>query len=44
MDAGKSLEEIKRTVTMSEYESWGAYWDWVELDFEGMYRYLGARN
>jgi glyoxylase-like metal-dependent hydrolase (beta-lactamase superfamily II) len=44
MDAGKSLEEIKRTVRMSEYESWGAYRDWVELNVEGMYRYLRARN
>jgi hypothetical protein len=44
MDAGKSLEEIKRTVKMPEYESWGAYRDWVELNVEGMYRYLRARN
>jgi glyoxylase-like metal-dependent hydrolase (beta-lactamase superfamily II) len=44
MDAGKSLEEIKRSVKMTEYESWGAYRDWVELNVEGMYRYLRARN
>jgi glyoxylase-like metal-dependent hydrolase (beta-lactamase superfamily II) len=44
MDAGESLEEIKRSVKMTEYESWGAYRDWVELNVEGMYRYLRARN
>ena len=44
MDAGKSLDEIKRTVKMTEYESWGAYRDWVELNVEGMYAYLRARG
>ena len=40
MDAGKSVDAIKRDVKMSEYESWGSYRDWVELNVEGMYRYL----
>lgn len=44
MDAGKPLEEIKRSVKMSEYESWGAYRDWLEPNVEGMYRYLRARG
>ena len=44
MEAGKSLDEIKRSVKMSEYESWGSYRDWVELNVEGMYRYLRARG
>jgi glyoxylase-like metal-dependent hydrolase (beta-lactamase superfamily II) len=44
MDAGKSVEEIKRAVKMPEYESWGSYRDWVELNVEGMYRYLRARG
>jgi len=44
MDAGKSVQEIKRAVKMSEHESWGSYRDWVELNVEGMYRYLRARG
>ena len=40
MDAGKSIDAIKRDVKMPEYESWGSYRDWVELNVEGMYRYL----
>lgn len=40
MDAGKTLDEIRRTVTMPEYESWGSYRDWVQLNVEGMYRHL----
>jgi glyoxylase-like metal-dependent hydrolase (beta-lactamase superfamily II) len=43
MDAGRSLEEIKRVVTMPEYASWGSYRDWVELNVEGMHRYLRMR-
>lgn len=43
MDAGRSLEEIKRAVKMAEYENWGSYRDWVELNVEGMYRFLRAR-
>jgi hypothetical protein len=42
MDAGKPLEQIQRSVQMPEYESWGAYRDWLELNVEGMYRYLRA--
>jgi glyoxylase-like metal-dependent hydrolase (beta-lactamase superfamily II) len=44
MGAGKSVDEIKRSVRMPEYESWGSYRDWVELNVEGMYRYLRARG
>jgi glyoxylase-like metal-dependent hydrolase (beta-lactamase superfamily II) len=44
MDAGKPLEEIRRSVTMPEYESWGSYRDWVALNVEGMYRYLSAKR
>jgi glyoxylase-like metal-dependent hydrolase (beta-lactamase superfamily II) len=44
MDAGKPLEEIRRNVTMPEYESWGSYRDWVGLNVEGMYRYLSGKS
>jgi glyoxylase-like metal-dependent hydrolase (beta-lactamase superfamily II) len=44
MDAGKPLDEIRRTVTMPEYESWGSYRDWVGLNVEGMYRYLSSKG
>lgn len=40
MDAGKSIDAIKRDVKMPEYKSWGSYQDWVKLNVEGMYRYL----
>jgi glyoxylase-like metal-dependent hydrolase (beta-lactamase superfamily II) len=38
--AGKPLPEIKRSVTMDEFSSWGAYNDWREMNIEGMHRYL----
>ncbi len=38
--SGDSLESIKRGVTMSEYEGWGSYSDWRELNVEGMHRIL----
>ncbi|MGH8863330.1 MAG: MBL fold metallo-hydrolase, partial [Burkholderiales bacterium] len=46
MDAGASIDEIKRKVRMAEFEDWGSYRDWVELNVEGMYRYLreSSRN
>ena len=38
--AGKSVEELKQTVTMPEYASWGMYKEWRELNVAGMYRLL----
>jgi glyoxylase-like metal-dependent hydrolase (beta-lactamase superfamily II) len=38
--AGRSLDEIKRLVTMDAYRDWGSYAEWRELNVEGMYRYL----
>jgi glyoxylase-like metal-dependent hydrolase (beta-lactamase superfamily II) len=40
MRAGRSLDEIKRLVTMDAHRDWGSYADWRELNVEGMYRYL----
>ena len=40
MAAGKSVEELKQTVTMPEYASWGMYKEWRELNVAGMYRLL----
>lgn len=40
MREGKSLEEIKQLVDMSEYKDWGAYENWFPLNVEGMYRHM----
>jgi glyoxylase-like metal-dependent hydrolase (beta-lactamase superfamily II) len=43
IDAGKSLDEIKRSVTMHAYRNWGSYDSWRELNIEGMYRFLTSK-
>jgi hypothetical protein len=40
MAAGKSVDELKQTVTMSDYASWGMYKEWREANVAGMYRLL----
>lgn len=40
---GKSLEQIKAEVTMSEYSHWGSYGGWQQPNVEGMYNYLIAQ-
>jgi glyoxylase-like metal-dependent hydrolase (beta-lactamase superfamily II) len=40
MAAGKSVDELKQSVTMSEYASWGMYKEWREANVAGMYRLL----
>lgn len=40
IDAGKSLDELKQTVTMPEYATWGMYQEWREANVAGMYRLL----
>jgi glyoxylase-like metal-dependent hydrolase (beta-lactamase superfamily II) len=42
IDAGKSVDELKQTVTMPEYASWGMYTEWREPNVAGMYRLLGG--
>lgn len=40
MAAGKSVDELKQTVTMSDYAGWGMYKEWREPNVAGMYRLL----
>jgi len=40
MAGGKPVDELKQTVTMSEYASWGMYKEWREPNVVGMYRLL----
>lgn len=41
LKAGKSVDELKKTVIMEAYKSWGWVYDnWRELNIEGMARYL----
>jgi glyoxylase-like metal-dependent hydrolase (beta-lactamase superfamily II) len=35
--AGKTLEEMKASITMDEYKDWGQYDKWRELNIEGIY-------
>ena len=43
MVAGKSLDQIKASVTMDEYEKWGAYGQFLPLNVEGMFNWLKSR-
>lgn len=43
IDSGKSLDEIKRSVTLEEYREWGSYDSWREMNIEGMYRFLSSK-
>lgn len=38
--AGKTVDELKRSVKMEKYRDWAAYDTWRELNVEGMARYL----
>ena len=44
MDGGKSLEQIKTSVTMDEYKNWGAYSRYRPLNVEGMYSWLKSKR
>jgi len=37
---GKSLDDLKTEVTMSDYKDWGNYEDWLPLNIEGMANFL----
>jgi glyoxylase-like metal-dependent hydrolase (beta-lactamase superfamily II) len=37
---GKSLEAVKKEVTMEKYKTWGQYDAWLGLNIEGVYGYL----
>jgi len=38
--AGQSVDELKQTVLMEKYKTWGSYDQWRELNVEGMARHL----
>lgn len=42
MRQGRSLDQIKRAVTMPEYRQWGSYDAWQQPNVEGMYHYLSG--
>jgi len=37
---GAGLEDAKKAVQLSKYQTWGRYSDWFPENVEGMYRYL----
>ena len=41
LKAGQSVDELKASVTMDRYRSWGSYDSWRALNVEGMARHLG---
>lgn len=40
LKAGKSVDELKTSVTMAKYKDWGSYDQWRELNVQGMARHL----
>lgn len=40
IDAGKTVNELKQSITMSDYKDWGQYDEWLPLNIEGMHGYL----
>ncbi len=39
---GKSIDQLKQTVTMSDYKDWSNYLNWLPLNIEGMAGFLVA--
>jgi glyoxylase-like metal-dependent hydrolase (beta-lactamase superfamily II) len=44
LKAGKSVDEIKRSVTMEKYRSWGSYQNYLPHNIEGMARYIQSQR
>lgn len=42
--AGKSLDEMKRTITLEKYSDWGQYEAWLPMNIEGMYRQISLHR
>jgi len=42
--AGKTLEEMKASITMDEYKDWGQYDKWRELNIEGSYSRISLQR
>ncbi len=42
--AGKSVDELKASITLDAYKAWGQYGAWRPLNIEGMARIIGAHR
>jgi len=40
LKAGKSVDQLKQSIKMEKYSSWGSYDNWRELNVQGMARHL----
>ncbi len=40
LTAGKSVDDLKKEVTMNDYKDWGNYENWLGLNIEGMASFL----
>jgi len=40
LKAGKTVDDLKTSVTMAKYKDWGSYDQWRELNVQGMARHL----
>ena len=38
--AGMSLDEMKKSIKLDKYKSWGQYEAWLPLNIEGMYNQI----
>ena len=41
---GKSVDEMKQSITMDAYKTWGQYKDWLPLNIEGMARRIDLQR
>ncbi len=42
--AGRSLDEIKASLTLEEYKGWGRYKEWRTMNIEGVYQRVQAQR
>ena len=40
LKAGKSVDDLKQSIKMEKYRTWASYDNWLELNVQGMARYL----
>ena len=41
---GKSVDEMKKLITMDEFKDWGGYSNWLAPSIEGMNNYLARKG
>ena len=41
---GKTLDEMKKSITMNKYRDFGQYETWLELNIEGMHRLISSQS